>query len=71
MSKKIQFTFDKLNEIARNHTLEALRDYEISDEVSQNLILETSFKGNNQIFELYIPGEMLEDAKVKRRDREN
>jgi hypothetical protein len=53
-----------LEEIAADVTRKALADYEIPDWVRHNIILGMAFDGDDRIFELYVPGERPEDAKV-------
>lgn len=53
-----------LEEIARIATREALKDYIIPEEWVKNLVKGTLFKGNERVFELYVPGAKPEDAIV-------
>jgi hypothetical protein len=56
---------DELQEIARVATRTALEGYEpMPEEWKKNLTLETSFEGDERIFELYIAAEKPSDALV-------
>lgn len=55
---------EELRERARLLTYEALKDYEIPDDLETKITLGVEFEGEDRIFELYIPGERPKDAIV-------
>lgn len=62
---------DELQEKARQLTSEALRSYEIPDEIRQNIALGVLFDGDDRVFELYIPNEIPQNGTVITRVRIN
>lgn len=61
----------ELEEIARTLTRTSLRQYDIPEDITANLVLGTFFDEDDRIFELYIPGDRPEDAQVISRVRVN
>ena len=59
----------EVEEIARKLTVESLRKYSIPEKVRSKLVLGTFFDKDDRIFELYIPGDRPEDARVISRVR--
>ncbi len=55
---------DKLQELARLATREALENYEIPDEWKERLSLGIFFEDDDRIFELYVTGDKPDDAIV-------
>jgi len=53
---------EELEERAKAMTYEALKDYEIPDEIRTEIALGVFFDGEDRIFKLYVPGERPEDA---------
>ncbi|MDR4467887.1 MAG: hypothetical protein MRJ68_06240 [Nitrospira sp.] len=61
----------ELEEIARKLTQTTLANYDIPEDIRQNLILGTIFDGDFRVFQLYVPGDKPEDAQVISRVRVN
>lgn len=57
-------SLQELEEIARVLTKNTLVNYDIPEDVKNNLVLGTFFDGDYRIFQLYIPGDRPEDARV-------
>jgi hypothetical protein len=57
-------TLEELEAIAAMATRKSLEGYEIPEEIKANLVRGVMFDGDDRIFELYVPGERPEDAKV-------
>ena len=66
-----KMTLEQLEEVAQNLTRTELRKYVVPDELWQELVLGTFFEAEETVFELYVPGERPEDAKVITRARIN
>lgn len=65
MSKKVkEKPLAELTEIARQATREALTGRCIPEEIRCELVLGTYWDGDYRLFELYVPGEKPEDARV-------
>lgn len=65
-------SLDELRETARAATRSALENYErVPDDARNLLTLGTRFDGDDRIFELYIPGELPQDAVILTRVRVN
>lgn len=57
-------SLEELQEIARKLTQDILGDYIIPEEILPNLTLGVLFRGDDRVFELYVPGEKPQDGKV-------
>lgn len=59
-----KLSFDEAREIARLLTREALKKHKITDEFWSQVVLGSGLESDTAIFELYIPGERPEDARL-------
>ena len=57
-------SLDEAQEIAKLLNREALKTHKIEDELWSQVVLSSGLEGDTAIFELYIPGERPEDARL-------
>ncbi len=67
--KSKQLPLAKLQDIARRITRKALKGYPDIEKLWPDVMLGVLFDGEQRLFELYIPGERSEDARIISRTR--